>query len=265
MSKNIRLLFLALCITSFSYSQSPYEVTWKKEIPYIATGIGSIGLAAYTQTLTELFTTDELMTLDPNDINRFDRIAIDNYSNNADMASDVLWIGSHAAPFLFLGDKKTRAHFDQIIIMYGEVAAINLGLTVICKNITQRPRPYVLNPDVSEDLKLTKQAKASLVSGHASMTAANTFFVAKVFSDFFPDSKWKPVVWTSAAVIPAVTGYLRVAAGRHYPTDVIAGYALGATIGVLIPHFHRNKNLSKKGMTLQAGVNSLYFCWNFNR
>ena len=42
-------------------------------------------------------------------------------------------------------------------------------------------------------------------------------------------------------MIPAITGYLRVKAGKHYPTDTIAGYLLGATAGILIPQLHKKK------------------------
>ena len=37
----------------------------------------------------------------------------------------------------------------------------------------------------------------------------------------------------------AAVGTLRVAAGRHFPTDVLAGAALGSLIGWLIPTVHR--------------------------
>ena len=55
-------------------------------------------------------------------------------------------------------------------------------------------------------------------------------------------------MWSGAFLIPATTAYLRVKAGRHFPTDVIAGYATGAIVGYLIPHLHKkerkNSNLS---------------------
>lgn len=94
------------------------------------------------------------------------------------------------------------------------------------------------------------------------MTAASTFFMAKVYSDYFPDSKYKPVVWTLAATIPAVTGYLRVRGGRHYPTDVLAGYALGATIGILVPHWHRRKNKDSR-LSFYGGTNSMLLKYRF--
>ena len=54
-----------------------------------------------------------------------------------------------------------------------------------------------------------------------------------------PDSKWKSVIWTLGITLPATTSYLRHNAGKHFPTDVISGYLVGATIGYLVPHFHK--------------------------
>ncbi|MBP7433432.1 PA-phosphatase, partial [bacterium] len=41
-------------------------------------------------------------------------------------------------------------------------------------------------------------------------------------------------------------GILRITAGEHYPTDVIAGAVLGSLTGLFIPLLHKikNKNLS---------------------
>ena len=139
-------------------------------------------------------------------------------------------------PYLLLAGKETRNEFGQIMLLYGQAFSLNSGVTLMSKSLFRRPRPYSFNSGITAEYKLTREAKTSFISGHTSMTAMNSFFVAKVFSDFYPDSKWKPVVWVVAASIPAATGTMRILAGKHYPTDVIAGYAVGATIGFLIPH-----------------------------
>ena len=109
------------------------------------------------------------------------------------------------------------------------------------KAMAKRFRPYTYNPDVPTKAKLNSGARYSFVSGHTSITAAFGFFSAKVYSDLYPESPWKPVVWTIGATIPAVTGYLRYRAGKHFPTDIIGGYILGAATGFLVPHLHKKK------------------------
>lgn len=119
--------------------------------------------------------------------------------------------------------------------------------------------PYQINWDkeaaflssgIGLNAKLTKSARYSFFSGHTSSAAAMSFFTAKVFSDYFPDSKWKPLVWTMAATLPALTGYFRIKGGKHYPTDVIMGYTVGALIGFFVPYIHQTKWKPKKEQDL---------------
>ncbi len=57
----------------------------------------------------------------------------------------------------------------------------------------------------------------------------------------------KIALWSFSAYIPALTGYFRVKAGKHFTTDVMAGYAVGAFTGWLIPHLHKKKADSMLG------------------
>jgi membrane-associated phospholipid phosphatase len=131
-----------------------------------------------------------------------------------------------------------------------EVTIINSGLTSTAKALVNRTRRYVFNLDLSYEQRTDEESRRSFYSGHASVSASWSFFFAKVFTDYHRDMKtgWKFGVWTVAATVPAVTSYLRVEAGRHFPTDVITGYAMGAFTGWLIPHLHsrskQNSNIN---------------------
>ena len=82
--------------------------------------------------------------------------------------------------------------------------------------------------------------------------AAFTFFIAKVLNDYHPNVKddLNTVIWSIAALIPASTGYLRIQAGKHFPSDVIAGYIVGASVGFLIPHLHMLKKDKLRNLSL---------------
>lgn len=250
--------FLLLLFFQASFAQSPYRLSWQKESLVLGTGGALMGLGEYLGNRTPLFTPDEILTLDPNDINGFDRLATEFSSDDAHQLSNYFWWGSHALPLVFLAGNDTRGDAAMIGLLYFETTLATAGLTQSFKSIFRRPRPFVFDPDAEPEKKQSRNAKASFVSGHTSMAASNSFFVARVFADFYPDSKWKPLVWTAAAAIPAVTGYLRVRAGRHYPTDALAGYALGASMGYLVPYFHRNKKRKHANVQLGIGYNSGY-------
>jgi membrane-associated phospholipid phosphatase len=87
--------------------------------------------------------------------------------------------------------------------------------------------------------RLHKYAENSFFAGHTAATASVAFFTAKVFHDLHPGSPWRPVVWGAAAAVPATVGYLRLRAGKHFLSDNIVGYAVGATIGILVPELHK--------------------------
>jgi membrane-associated phospholipid phosphatase len=48
-------------------------------------------------------------------------------------------------------------------------------------------------------------------------------------------------MWTSAALIPAITGLCRYGAGKHFFTDILVGYAIGSAVGILVPQLHKRK------------------------
>jgi len=71
--------------------------------------------------------------------------------------------------------------------------------------------------------------------------------VAKVYCDYHPElGPKKFIVYAIASIPPAFTGYYRYKGMKHFPTDVITGFAVGATTGILVHHLHKRKgsNLS---------------------
>lgn len=256
------ILMLSLITVGILTAQSPYQLNTKKEIAFFGTGLASAGTGIYFRANTPVFTSAELENLNINNINGFDRVATNFFSLKADETSDIFWYGSQVLPFLLLAGEQSRSEFGKIMVLYGEAAILNSGLTLLTKYTVRRARPFNFDLDTSFEKKTSVNAKASFFSGHTSITATNSFFAAKVFSDYYPDSKWKPVVWTVAATIPAITGYLRVRGGRHFPTDVFTGYAIGAAVGYLIPHWHRNKT-KLKNVDLAVGINTAYVSLKF--
>ena len=120
-----------------------------------------------------------------------------------------------------------------------EGALINSGIIGITKVLVRRPRPYLFNPDVPQEYKIRKKARYSFFSGHVATSSYFSFVTAKLYSDLYPDSSARPFVWGTCAVIPALTAYGRMRAGRHYFTDVLMGYLVGATVGILVPELHK--------------------------
>ena len=134
-----------------------------------------------------------------------------------------------------------------------ETLLINYNLTGTLKATTRRLRPYAYRISPTEGGEISSTTNQSFISGHTSTVAAASFFTAKVLTDMHPDSPVKPLIWASAIALPAATGYLRYKAGKHFPSDVIVGYGVGALIGFFVPHLHRNRDNQRFSISPAAG------------
>jgi len=246
-------LFLVFGLTA----QNPYELNYKRDIPILFIGVGGQTAAIYIFATANGLSEEEVSDLDKNDINKFDRPATGYNSAAARTTSDILLASSIALPIALLANKNIRNGYLEVGVMAAEAFLINGITTSFTKELATRARPFAYNPDIDLEEKTKFRARLSFYSGHTSSTSAMFYFSAKVFSDYYPESKWKPLVWSVAAIAPAVTGYMRVRGGEHFPTDVITGYLAGGIIGYLIPHLHRKKDKDQKvGFRLHPGINS---------
>lgn len=221
-----------------------YNLDWKKrELILIGSGVASSVIGHIVLGRSEAPTLDEINSLNGDGINFLDRGTTGNFSESARNASDIILYSSVTLPLMSYFSSKCRANAAPIGVMIAETFLITNGLTNVTKGLASRLRPYNYNSDAPLDLKLGEESNRSFVSGHTSNATAFSFLAARILTDVHTDFDKKVIIWSVAATIPAVVAYLRVEAGRHFPTDVIGGYVLGATIGYLIPEMHLNKNL----------------------
>jgi membrane-associated phospholipid phosphatase len=260
----------SMCKDGIHLEENPYTHDFKSELPFIISGAASLtfGIVMHAADDTHPYTVDELELLDRNDVNAFDRPATYNYNTNAQKASDILRTTVIILPIAFLANHHTRSDFGSLLIMGLEVGAITYGITTGVKHAVNRTRPLVYNEEVPVDERTTSNSRLSFFSGHTSFTAAFSFYIAKVIHDYHPNLKtgYKIGLWTFSAALPLVTGYLRVEAGRHFSTDVITGYAVGAFVGWLIPELHKNKKLSEDLSVLPSfsyGSQGIYLSYRF--
>ncbi len=241
------LLFFMLQFSGFS--QFPYEL--KSKIDYSLIGAGAITLTAgqvISNNVSPL-TIQEINGLNANNVNTFDRNAVFNYSESLNNVSEGVLLGTGIASLSLLANKEIRKEWVAMGVMGVEVLMLNYGIAATVKGAVLRTRPYAYNPEVSLERKQDIDARFSLYSQSTSATSAISFFAAKTFNDTHPNSKWKPVVWTGAFVLPAITGWAKVQSGEHFTSDVLVGYSVGALIGYFVPVMHLKKK--NEGAQLQ--------------
>lgn len=149
--------------------------------------------------------------------------------------------GFVAAPVVAFGllaaaaahDGRARDFWDDALIV-GEAVSVTMFLTTGVKLAVARERPAA---HFAQDRPLIRDSERNLsfFSGHSSLafsfaTAAGTVASMRRY-------RWATWVWATGLAIATVTAYSRIAADRHYFTDVIAGSAVGAGIGFALPWF----------------------------
>jgi membrane-associated phospholipid phosphatase len=142
------------------------------------------------------------------------------------------------------------------LLLQVEAAAIAGALTSITKAAATRPRPYTYG-----DHRVVRPAdQVSFFSGHTSATAAAAFAAARGL-DLTGDGSTgeRVLLYGGAGLITAAVGTLRVAAGQHFPTDVIAGALVGGAVGFLVPELHR----AAPGLTVGGGPDHLVLAMRF--
>jgi len=227
---------------------SPYHTRFAIDAPVVL-GLGAVSaFGLYRVQQKSGLSNAELAALNKNDLPSYDRFSAGYYSETAQTVSDLLCYPSLViAPGLLALNPAIRSRYGQVAALYLEtMLATDAIFTTTVGNVS-RNRPYLYGTE-GGDGRNGKIATNSFFAGHTAHTATATFFAAKVFHDFNPGSAAEPFIWTAAAVLPAAVAYSRIEAGKHFLSDNVVGYALGAAMGIVVPQLH--KKTSGRGMSL---------------
>ena len=217
----------------------PYELKSSVDLPLVGLGLLTTGASIYLDRRVEPLQQKDIDLLNAKQVAGFDRYSTRYYSPSAHQFSNVTALTSLAFPFALLLDKPNREHSGEILLITLEGALLNAGLINLTKTLARRPRPFVFNGSAPLELKLKQEARYSFFSGHTAVSSYFTFAGAQMYNDIYPDSRYKTTVWATAAVLPLLTGYGRMRAGKHFLSDVLVGYGVGAILGVIVPRLHR--------------------------
>lgn len=244
--KSILVLMCSFLLTFNFFGQqkkeSPYQTDLLKDGIWITAGVGLNVLGFNLIQKKDALSLEELNSLSKDDIWGVDRWAAGYHSEKANSDSYIPFYASFVLPLALMLNENERAHAGQISVLFVETMATTGALFTITAGLVQKSRPLVYNTSIPAEDRMDSDEQRSFFAGHTAATAAATFFAAKVFSDFNPDSPLKPYVWGAAAAIPVSVGYLRIKAGKHFLTDNLIGFAVGAASGILIPELHKRTN-----------------------
>lgn len=122
-----------------------------------------------------------------------------------------------------------KRKWKEIILVFF-TALFARAITEVIKYIAQAERPFIKLQNVTA--LVPESAYSSFPSGHA------TFYMALGVAIYLTHKRAGLVFIFFALII----GISRIAVGVHFPIDILAGFALGIIVPVLVKYFYKKFN-----------------------
>jgi undecaprenyl-diphosphatase len=222
----------------------------------ILVSVGSAGVLELINSTGEIRPQQIAPNFDPDNLIWIDRGAVkSSYDSSAALLSNMgLGLaGLFAVVDPILSGVRERNVQAGLVdaIMYAETISLTLALTNVVKMAVRRPRPIAYaeaeaHKDDPTYSNASTDSSLSFFSGHASTTGAIGATATYLAFARSPRSLRPWITLFVAGSVTTFTAVERVRAGRHFPTDVIAGAFAGAGIGVVVPHLHRTEDVQQR-------------------
>jgi membrane-associated phospholipid phosphatase len=170
-------------------------------------------------------------------INFLDRPAAGLYSEEWNSVGNIAVAGTLAFPVLslVLFEGVSAGLNDTVVV--GEAAILASALQVLTSYAVGRPRPRVYGDEAPLADRTDGNAARSFFSGHVADTVAVTVGAMRTFQRLGrPELGW--IVLAAGGASSTFIAVSRVLAGSHFPTDTLAGAAVGIGLGLALPALH---------------------------
>ncbi|MDB5103702.1 MAG: phosphoesterase PA-phosphatase [Fibrobacteres bacterium] len=194
----------------------------------------------------------DLSSLHRSQIPAMDRWAIGFYSPQLSALSSVVAGVEFLVPAAvnlmdtYHGEQPWQGAIVDAVILQ-EALMLSSALSSYSKSIPMHSTPLTYDSDVPDEVKRAPQNASSFFSNHTTSAFTTAVFSAYTFQLRHPDSELVPWVWGGGLALATGVGSMRVLAGKHFPSDVLAGAAVGAFCGYLVPKLHTRRPSIQNG------------------
>ena len=221
------VLLIALSATTIGVlpltGQSAETTPWEVSIGQVASVVGAVSVGF----IPAIFNINEGLPTcapcDPATLPGIDRWAVSTERTEWDAVSDVAALALAGGTWYELSELSNgNAHVAASL----EATAWTYGVTELAKALINRNRPVLYSEDAIE-ARLSVNSHRSMYSGHTSVSfALGTSYYLSMSDKKGLGRSW-PLI--SAAAI----GAMRLAAAKHFPTDILVGAALGTVTAIV--------------------------------
>jgi membrane-associated phospholipid phosphatase len=222
-------------------SDTPYQL-------YPAADAATMGLSAVVWWVPAIFP-DSFVAADgcvckAASLNALDRPVAGNWDAGYSVAGELMIASAYTlAVLLDLFDvvhaSEPFTNFLVDLAVMAEAVLLNGALNQVVKIAVARPRPLLYERELDDARQRDPDSYVSFYSAHTSSAFAVALAYAQTFAYRHPDSPYRFLVYAGAVLAGGAIAATRIAAGKHFPSDVLVGAAAGAAIGLAIPWLHR--------------------------
>ncbi len=221
-------LLIALSATAIGVlpltGQSVETTPWKISIGQVASFVGaaSVGLIPTIFSINDGLPT--CAPCDPATLLAIDRWAVSTEKRGWNVASWLALLGVAGGTWYELNK---LSNGNEHVTASLEATAWTAGVNQVAKAVFNRNRPVLYSEDAIEAQGIVNSHR-SMYSGHTAVSfALGTSYYLSMSQKEGLDRSW-PLI--SSGVI----GAMRLAAGKHFPTDVLVGAILGTATAIVI-------------------------------
>ncbi|MCB0737910.1 MAG: phosphatase PAP2 family protein [Bacteroidetes bacterium] len=257
--------------TQFLQPKVAYKLKLRNEVLLIGSGVLTSAYGLWQNSRLQPLSLTELTALNPGAVNNFDSHVLGNWSTRSHIFSDAglvssFVLASGAALYYTFNSKRKLGRFITFAIIGVEANLLLLGVTESFKNTVKRNRPYMYNENVPLEERLSAEGRRSFFSGHMAFTTCNAFLMNAFIQDYSQNQYLKIASSITSVALPAFVGFHRINGGKHFYTDVIAGFVVGGIAGVSMPTIHKKKSLKERltvAPTFGKNMSSLHLVYSF--
>lgn len=224
-----------------------------KDIDYVL-GYGGLTIVAFNQLFLDTLAPTEPNWKEPNSFDLYFRNKLkwsDSNINIAEKISDILVWGTLALPSTFLAPSLGDYPYNQHLLINIQILAATGILVGATKYLIARQRPYSYfeietGADKSRDY-------LSFFSGHTAFAFASATTTSMMLQDKYKHNSG--LIWSGTITLATITGMLRIAADRHYMTDVLSGAVVGTLTAYLITRNQKKKYFDQEKPSMNIFFN----------